>query len=64
MNPLKLQLLAQGLKFRNLIAHEYASEKMQDIYATVATLTPVLLTVVPKVAAYATALQARYAPDL
>lgn len=40
-------------ELRNLIAHEYADEKMPEIYAAVATLSPVLLTVVPKVIAYA-----------
>ena len=40
-------------ELRNLIAHEYANEKMPEIYAAVATLSPVLLAVVPRVMAYA-----------
>jgi len=40
-------------ELRNLIAHEYATEKMQEVYAAVAALTPALLTAVPQVIAYA-----------
>ena len=40
-------------ELRNLIAHEYAADQMQDIYAAVATMTPVLLGTVPKVIVYA-----------
>ena len=40
-------------ELRNLIAHEYAADKMSEIYAAVATLAPELLAVVPKVTAYA-----------
>jgi hypothetical protein len=40
-------------ELRNLIAHEYATEKMLEIYGAVATMAPVLLAVVPKVIAYA-----------
>ena len=40
-------------ELRNLIAHEYATEKMREIYATVAAMTPVLLAAVPKVIEYA-----------
>ncbi len=40
-------------ELRNLIAHEYADEKMSEIYAAVATLSPALLAVVPKVIDYA-----------
>lgn len=36
-------------ELRNLIAHEYANEQMTDIYATVAALTPSLLSVVHQV---------------
>jgi len=39
-------------ELRNLISHEYATEKMPEIYAAVATLSPALLAVVPKVIAY------------
>jgi len=41
-------------ELRNLIAHEYATDQMKDIYMAVATLTPVLLDAVPRVVAYAT----------
>lgn len=40
-------------ELRNLIAHEYATEKIQEIYAAVATMSPVLLAAVPQVIAYA-----------
>ena len=39
-------------ELRNLIAHEYATEKMREIHAAVAALSPALLAVVPKVIAY------------
>lgn len=40
-------------ELRNLIAHEYAAEKMPEIYAAVAAMSPALLDVVPKVVEYA-----------
>ena len=40
-------------ELRNLIAHEYANEKMSEIYAAVAAMSPALLAVVPEVIAYA-----------
>ena len=40
-------------ELRNLIAHEYANEKMPEIYSAVAALSPALLAVVPKVINYA-----------
>jgi len=40
-------------ELRNLISHEYATEKMLEIYTAVATMSPALLAVVPKVIAYA-----------
>jgi hypothetical protein len=40
-------------ELRNLIAHEYATEKMLEIYGAVATMTPALLAAVPRVIAYA-----------
>lgn len=43
-------------ELRNLIAHEYANEQMADIYIAVAALVPPLLSVVPRVTAYAAAL--------
>jgi hypothetical protein len=47
-------------ELRNLIAHEYATEKMLEIYAAVAGLSPALLTAVPKVIAYADEMIQRY----
>ncbi|OGR33840.1 MAG: hypothetical protein A2091_02580 [Desulfuromonadales bacterium GWD2_61_12] len=40
-------------ELRNLIAHEYATEKMPEIYIAVMALSPALLATVPKVIAYA-----------
>ena len=48
-------------ELRNLIAHEYANEQMADIYVAVAALTPSLLSVVPRVTAYAATLPQRHA---
>jgi hypothetical protein len=47
-------------ELRNLIAHEYATEKMPEIYAAVATLAPLLLATVPRVADYADKAIGRY----
>jgi len=47
-------------ELRNMIAHEYAAERLAEIYAAVATLAPLLLEIVPKVQAYAHALLQRY----
>ena len=40
-------------ELRNLIAHEYAADKMLEIYEAVATMSPILLAAVPKVSEYA-----------
>lgn len=40
-------------ELRNLISHEYATEKMLEIYTAVAIMSPALLAAVPKVIAYA-----------
>jgi len=40
-------------ELRNLIAHEYATEKMPEIYSAVAAMAPILLEAVPKVVEYA-----------
>lgn len=40
-------------ELRNLVAHEYAADQMNDIYSAVAALTPVLIDVIPKVTDYA-----------
>ena len=47
-------------ELRNLIAHEYATEKMLEIYTAVAALSPALLAAVPKVIAYARNIIQRY----
>ncbi|MHB8849390.1 MAG: hypothetical protein ACYC43_13235 [Burkholderiales bacterium] len=39
-------------ELRNLIAHEYSNDKMQEIYAAVAEMSSVLLAIVPKVTQY------------
>ena len=40
-------------ELRNPIAHEYATEKLLEIYSAVAAMAPVLLEAVPKVVEYA-----------
>ncbi|WP_373509620.1 hypothetical protein [Thiocapsa sp.] len=50
-------------ELRNLIAHEYASDQMPDIFRAVAALTPALLAAIPKVEAHADALIRRYIGD-
>ena len=40
-------------ELRNLIAHEYADEKLADIYRAVFQLAPALLAAVPRVAVWA-----------
>ena len=47
-------------ELRNLIAHEYATEKMPEIYAAVAAMSPTLLAAVPKVVTYAEQMISRY----
>ncbi len=47
-------------ELRNLIAHEYAADRMIEIYQAVAMLTPELLRMVPLVAAYADKLMQKY----
>ena len=46
-------------ELRNMIAHEYAAEKMTEIYAAVYALAQVLLIIVPNVTAAAQRLVAR-----
>lgn len=50
-------------ELRNLIAHEYSSDQMPDIFRAVAALTPALLAAIPKVEAHADALIRRYIGD-
>lgn len=47
-------------ELRNLIAYEYANDKMPEVYAAVATLSPILLAVIPKIIEYASNLTRRY----
>lgn len=47
-------------ELRNLIAHEYAADKMAEIYAAIVSLAPELLAVVPKVVSYALELEKKY----
>lgn len=47
-------------ELRNLIAHEYAAEKLKEMYSAVATLAPELIAIVPKVVAYAGDLEKTY----
>jgi hypothetical protein len=46
-------------ELRNMIAHEYAAEKMTEIYAAVYALAQILLIIVPNVTAAAQRLVAR-----
>jgi len=43
------------------IAHEYAADRLPEIYQSVSILTPRLLAVVPRVLAYGAQLEKRYA---
>jgi uncharacterized protein with HEPN domain len=47
-------------ELRNLIAHEYANDKMPEIFSAVAALTPPLLAIVPKVTQHAQDLIHKY----
>jgi hypothetical protein len=47
-------------ELRNLIAHEYANDKMPEIFSAVATLAPPLLAIVPKVTHHAQILIRKY----
>lgn len=47
-------------ELRNLIAHEYAADTMQEIYVVVAATSPALLATVPKVVDYAQRLVQEY----
>ena len=53
--------LVQIRELRNLISHEYAADRLPEIYQSVAILTPKLLAVVPRVLAYAAQLAQHYA---
>ena len=75
MTPAKIELLQEELcglqqaaqhlayslqRCQNLIAHEYATDKMQEIFATVAALAPILLSIIPVVDGYAQSTIRRY----
>jgi hypothetical protein len=47
-------------ELRNLIAHEYANDKMREIHAAVASMSSTLLAMVPRVISYAEAIIQRY----
>ena len=53
--------LVQIRELRNLIAHEYAADRLPEIYKSVSILTPKLLAVVPRALAYAAQLAQHYA---
>ena len=55
--------MIQIRELRNLIAHEYANDKLPELYRAVLTLSPALLAVVPKVVAYANELIGCYPDD-
>lgn len=55
--------LIQIRELRNMIAHEYAADKMPEIFAAVATLAPQLLAVVPKIIAHAEGLTKHFVTD-
>lgn len=46
-------------ELRNLVAYDYAADRMAEIYAGIAGLAPVLLAIVPKVKAHAEGLAKR-----
>lgn len=47
-------------ELRNLVAHEYAADRMAEIYAGIVRLAPELLAIVPKVRAYVEDLARRF----
>lgn len=47
-------------ELRNLIAHEYANDKMPEVYAAVATLSPILLAAIPKIIVHVNELIGKY----
>ena len=54
------QDLVRIRELRNLVAHEYAADRMAEIYTGIARLAPSLLAVVPKVRAYVEDLAKRF----
>lgn len=54
------QDLVRIRELRNLVAHEYAADRMAEIYAGISRLAPSLLAVVPRVRAYAEDLAKRF----
>lgn len=53
-------LMIEIRELRNMIAHEYANDKMPDIFSAVMHLSPPLLAVAPKVMQHAEDLIQRY----
>ncbi len=54
------QDLVRIRELRNLVAHEYAADRMAEIYAGIALLAPSLLAIVPKVRVYVDDLAKRF----
>jgi uncharacterized protein YutE (UPF0331/DUF86 family) len=52
--------LVRICELRNLIAHEYAADKLDELYQTIIVLTPQLLAMPPKVRKYAEDLLEQY----
>lgn len=47
-------------ELRNLIAHEYAADKLHELYLAISVLTPQLLEIIPKVEKYSKGLVDQY----
>lgn len=54
------QDLVRIRELRNLVAHEYAADRMAELYTGISRLAPLLLAVVPKVRSYAEDLAKRF----
>ena len=50
-------------ELRNLIAHEYAADKLDELHQAIFALTPQLLAIIPEVRKYAEDLIKRYPSD-
>ncbi len=59
----KASTLVRIRELRNLIAHEYAADKMAEIFAVVVKLAPELLNVVPKIINHASNLTKQLSED-
>ena len=54
------QDLVRIRELRNLVAHEYAADRMAELYTGISRLAPLLLAVVPRVRSYAEDLAKRF----